>query len=141
MFGAIAVAGFYGTATSDRGKDGRDVADASQQPTGRNLVSVRPRTRITASNGPTTVDGASTVDRYLRALDGGLTLGPAVFAALERQFISVANTFARLRGISDETWREVGVSESVLRRANLQPVALAPGASGPREANARTRCY
>jgi hypothetical protein len=90
-------------------------------------VSVRPRTRVTPSHGPTTVYGATTVDRYLRALDGGLRLGPALFDELEIEFVYVAKKFAGLRGISYEVWREVGVSEAVLRRADIQQLEVIAG--------------
>ncbi len=90
-------------------------------------MSVRPRIRVTASNGPTTLYGAITVDRYLRALEGVLRLGPAVLDALEREFIYVAKRFASLRGISYEAWREVGVSEAVLRRADIQQLEVVAG--------------
>jgi hypothetical protein len=90
-------------------------------------VSVRPRTRVNTSNGPTTLYGATTVDRYLRALDGLLSLGPLVFDALEHEFVYVAKKFAGLRGISYESWREVGVSESVLRRADIEQLEVVAG--------------
>jgi hypothetical protein len=70
--------------------------------------------------------GAVTVDRYLRALDGLLRLGPAVFDALEHEFVHVAKSFSCRRGISYDAWREVGVSAQVLARADipdLEPVA------------------
>jgi hypothetical protein len=70
--------------------------------------------------------GAVTVDRYLRALDGGLRLGPALFDALEREFVYVAKSFSHRRGISYGAWLEVGVSAQVLQRADipeLEPVA------------------
>ena len=90
-------------------------------------MSVGPRTRVTTSNGPTTLYGAVTVDRYLRALAGLLSLGPAVFDALEQEFVHVAKTFAGLRGISYEAWREVGVSEAVLRRADIDQLEVVAG--------------
>jgi hypothetical protein len=80
---------------------------------------VRPRTRVTTSNGPTAVEGAQPVDRYLRALDGLIRLDGPAFDALERDFIDVAKKFAQRRGISYEAWRDVGVSEAVLRRADI----------------------
>ena len=90
-------------------------------------MSVGPRTRVTTSNGPTTLYGATTVDRYLRALAGVLSLGPAVFDALENEFVYVAKRFAGLRGISYEAWREVGVSEAVLRRADIDQLEVVAG--------------
>jgi hypothetical protein len=82
---------------------------------------------VTASNGPTTLHGALTVDRYLRALEGVLPLGSAVFDALEHEFVYVAKRFAGLRGIGYDAWRDVGVSEAVLARAdNRQPEGV-PG--------------
>ncbi len=90
-------------------------------------MSVRPRTRVTASNGPTTLHGALTVDRYLRALEGLLPLGSQVFDALEREFIYVAKKFAGMRGISYDAWRDVGVSEAVLQRADIQQLEPVPG--------------
>ncbi len=86
-------------------------------------MSVRPRTRITTSNGPTGLDGAQPVDRYLRALDGLPGDGPR-FEALEREFVFVAKRFARLRGISYDAWRDVGVPEAVLRRAGIQQLEV-----------------
>jgi hypothetical protein len=67
------------------------------------------------------------VDRYLRALDGVLRLGPALFDELELEFVYVAKKFAGLRGISYEAWREVGVSEAVLRRADIQQLEVIAG--------------
>lgn len=90
-------------------------------------MSVRPRTRVTTSNGPTALFGAITVDRYLRALDGLLTLGPAVFAALEHEFVYVAKTFSRRRGISYDAWREVGVSALVLQRCDIPELETVAG--------------
>ena len=81
-------------------------------------MSVGPRTRVATSNGPTAIDGAEPVDRYLRALDG-LTRGGTAFDALERDFIEVAKKFAEQRGISYDAWRDVGVSEAVLLRADI----------------------
>ena len=82
-------------------------------------MSVGPRNRATTSNGPTAIDGARCVDRYLRALDGLLRVDAAVFAMLESDFVCVAKYFSERRGITYETWREVGVSEAVLRRAEI----------------------
>jgi hypothetical protein len=90
-------------------------------------VSVRPRKRVTTSNGPTTIHGAMTVDRYLRALEGELPLGPIVFDALEREFVYVAKKFGGFRGISYDAWREVGVSEAVLARADIQQLEVVAG--------------
>ena len=89
-------------------------------------MSVRPSTRVTTSNGPTAIDGARPIDRYLRALDGLIRVDAAAFDVLEQEFVAVAKRFARLRGISYEAWRDVGVPEAVLRRADiehLEPVA------------------
>lgn len=74
---------------------------------------------MTTSNGPTAINGAQQVDRYLRALDGLIRLDRAGFDALEREFVNVAKKFAQLRGISHEAWRDVGVSEAVLLRAGI----------------------
>ena len=90
-------------------------------------MSVGPRTRVTTSNGPTTIDGAGSVDRYLRALDGLVPAGGIAFDALEREFVAVAKAFARLRGISYEAWRDVGVSEAVLQRADIEHLEVVPG--------------
>lgn len=90
-------------------------------------MSVGPHNRVTASNGPTTLHGALTVDRYLRALEGLLPLGPAVFDALEREFIYVAKKFAGMRGISYDAWRDVGVSETVLQRADIEQLEVVAG--------------
>jgi hypothetical protein len=90
-------------------------------------VSIGPRNRVTASNGPTTLHGAMTVDRYLRALEGVLPLGATVFDALEREFIYVAKKFAGMRGISYDAWRDVGVSEAVLKRADIQQLEVVAG--------------
>ena len=90
-------------------------------------MSVRPRSRVTTSYGPTTLYGAMTVDRYLRALDGVLRLGPTIFDALEREFVYVANSFSRRRGISYDAWREVGVSAAVLERADIQQLETIAG--------------
>jgi hypothetical protein len=82
-------------------------------------MAVGPRTRVSASNGPTTVAGARSVDRYLRALDGPANRDGAAFAALERDFVADAKRFGQLRGIGYDAWRDVGVSEQVLRRAEI----------------------
>ena len=82
-------------------------------------MSVRPRNRQTISNGPTAIDGATCVDRYLKAIDGLLRVDGAVFAMLERDFVDVAKQFGERRGITYETWREVGVSDAVLQRAEI----------------------
>ena len=82
-------------------------------------MSVGPRTRVATSNGPTALDGARSVDRYLRALDGLPRVDRAAFDALERDFVTDAKRFADLRGISYDAWRDVGVSEDVLRRAEI----------------------
>jgi hypothetical protein len=82
-------------------------------------VSVGPRTRVATSNGPTAIDGARPVDRYLRAIDGPIPVDRAAFDALERDFIEVAKKFAQRRGISYDAWRDVGVSEAVLLRAEI----------------------
>lgn len=82
-------------------------------------MSVRPRPRVTTSNGPTAIDGARPVDRYLRALDGLIRAEGAAFDALERDFIEVAKKFAQRRGISYEAWRDVGVPDDVLLRADI----------------------
>lgn len=82
-------------------------------------MSVGPRTRVTLSNGPTAIDGARTVDRYLRALDGLIDFDAASFAALERAFVEVAKTFSQYRGVSYDAWRDVGVPEAVLSRAGI----------------------
>jgi hypothetical protein len=82
-------------------------------------VSVGPRTRVATSNGPTAIDGALPVDRYLRALDGLIRADGTAFDALERDFIAVAKQFAQRRGISYDAWRDVGVSEDVLLRADI----------------------
>jgi hypothetical protein len=87
-------------------------------------VSVGPRTRVTTSNGPTAIDGAPPVDRYLRALDGLIRLDRMAFDTLEREFIAVAKRFAALRGISYDAWRDVGVSHAVLRRAGILEVVV-----------------
>jgi hypothetical protein len=91
------------------------------------VSSNRPRSRVTTSNGPTTLYGAVTVDRYLRALDGALTLGPAVFDALEHEFVFVAKSFSSRRGISYDAWREVGVSALVLQRADIPELETVAG--------------
>ena len=82
-------------------------------------MTVGPRTRVATSHGPTAIDGAEPVDRYLRALDGLLRVGGSAFDALERDFIGVAKKFAAQRGISYDAWRDVGVPEAVLRRADI----------------------
>ena len=82
-------------------------------------MSTRPRARVTTSSGPTAIDGAACVDRYLKALDGSIVIGAAVFDALEREFVTVAKRFAACRGISYEAWRDVGVPEHVLQRAEI----------------------
>jgi len=82
-------------------------------------VSVGPRALVTPSNGPTAIYGAQPVDRYLRALDGMTPMSDAAYDALEREFIAVAKRFALLRGISYEAWRDVGVPEDVLARADI----------------------
>ena len=84
-------------------------------------MSVRPRTRVTTSNGPTAIDGAQPVDRYLRALErvNESALDWLAFDALERDFVAVAKRFAQLRGISYEAWRDVGVPKAVLARAGI----------------------
>jgi hypothetical protein len=90
-------------------------------------VSVGPRTRVATSNGPTAIDGARPVDRYLRTLDGLIHLDRIAFDALEREFVAVAKRFAALRGISYDAWRDVGVSEAVLRRADIQHLEVVAG--------------
>lgn len=90
-------------------------------------MSVGPRARVTTSNGPTAIDGARPVDRYLRALDGLIWLDRIAFDALEREFVAVANRFGRLRGISYEAWRDVGVCEAVLRRAHIEQLEVVAG--------------
>lgn len=90
-------------------------------------MSVGPRTRVATSNGPTLVDGARPVDRYLRAIDGLIRLDPIAFDALEREFVAAASRFSRLRGISYDAWRDVGVSEAVLLRAGIQHLEVVAG--------------
>ena len=90
-------------------------------------MSVGPRTRVATSNGPTAIDGARPVDRYLRTLDGLIHLDRIAFDALEREFVAVAKRFAALRGISYDAWRDVGVSEAVLRRADIQHLEVVAG--------------
>jgi hypothetical protein len=90
-------------------------------------VSVGPRARVTTSNGPTAIDGARPVDRYLRALDGLIGLDRIAFDALEREFVAVAKRFGRLRGISYEAWRDVGVSAAVLQRADIEELEVVAG--------------
>jgi hypothetical protein len=90
-------------------------------------VSVGPRARVTTSNGPTAVEGARPVDRYLRALDGLIRLDRIDFDALEREFVAVAKKFSRLRGISYEAWRDVGVPEAVLLRAEIDQLEVVAG--------------
>lgn len=89
-------------------------------------MSVGPRTRVTTSNGPTAVAGARPVDRYLRALDGPSVHTGIAFARLERDFVEAARVFARLRGISPDAWRDVGVPEAVLVRAGIA-LEVVPG--------------
>ena len=89
------------------------------------LVSVGPRTRVATSNGPTAIAGAQSVDRYLRALDGLIRVEGPTFAALERDFIEAAKQFAQRRGISYDAWRDVGVPEAVLLRADIGVEVLA----------------
>jgi hypothetical protein len=87
-------------------------------------VAVGPRTRIATSNGPTGIDCAGPVDRYLRALDGLIRLDRVAFAALERDFVAVAERFGKVRGISYAAWRDVGVSEAVLQRAEIEQLEV-----------------
>jgi len=47
-------------------------------------------------------------------------LGSHIFDALECEFVYVAKKFAGMRGISYDAWRDVGVSEAVLQRADIQ---------------------
>jgi len=82
-------------------------------------VSVGPRTRVATSNGPTAFDSARPVDLYLRALDGLVRVDRKAFDALERDFVDVAKRFAQLRGVTYEAWRDVGVPEAVLLRADI----------------------
>jgi hypothetical protein len=82
-------------------------------------VAIGPRTRISTSYGPTGIDGARSVDRYLRALDGPLPVDGLAFDALERDFVDDAKRFAKVRGITYDAWRDVGVSEDVLLRAGI----------------------
>jgi len=49
------------------------------------------------------------------------------FDALEREFVAVAKKFSRLRGISYEAWRDVGVSEAVLLRAEIEQLEVVAG--------------
>jgi len=79
---------------------------------------------VTTSNGPTAIDGAQPVDRYLRAVDGLIRLDRIAFDTLEREFSAVAKRFAALRGISYDAWRDVGVSQAVLRRAGILEVVV-----------------
>lgn len=61
------------------------------------------------------------VDRYLVALETqqeALEIR-AQLPALEKQFVKVAKRFAKRKGIERETFKEIGVSESVLRKAGL----------------------
>jgi hypothetical protein len=88
-------------------------------------VSVGPRTRVATSNGPTAIDGAQSVDRYLRALDGLIRVDGPAFAALERDFVEAAKQFAQRRGIGYDAWRDVGVTQAVLRRAGIGVEVLA----------------
>ena len=87
-------------------------------------MSVGPRSRFATSNGPTGVDCARPVDRYLRALDGLTRLDRVAFAALERDFFAVAKLFGKMRGISYAAWRDVGVPEAVLRRADIEELEV-----------------
>ena len=89
-------------------------------------MSRRPRTRVAISNGPAAIDGARSVDRYVRALDGSDRVGRVAFMARERDFIRDAKRFAQRRGIAYETWRDVGVPEAVLRSAEIALEAV-PG--------------
>ena len=88
-------------------------------------MSVGPGTRVATSNGPTAIDGAQSVDRYVRALDGPIRVDGPAFAALEREFVEVAKQFAQRRGISYDAWRDVGVPEAVLLRAGIGVEVLA----------------
>jgi len=53
-------------------------------------------------------------------------MSDAAYDALEREFIAVAKRFALLRGISYEAWRDVGVPEDVLARADIALEVVAP---------------
>jgi hypothetical protein len=88
-------------------------------------VAVRPRTRVATSHGPTRVDGASAVDRYLLALAGYVPTGRYAFDALERDFVENAKRFGASRGISYGAWRDVGVPPEVLARAGVGASAFA----------------
>jgi len=45
----------------------------------------------------------------------------AQLAELEEAFVAVAASYGQRKGISFDTWREVGVSPAVLRRAGITP--------------------
>lgn len=61
------------------------------------------------------------VDRYLKAVEQqqAALAARAQMPELEKQFIKVAKRFATRKGIERETFLEVGISESVLRKAGL----------------------
>jgi hypothetical protein len=43
----------------------------------------------------------------------------AAWYAVEDEFVAVARTYSKRHGITHRTWREIGVSAAVLRRAGL----------------------
>ena len=88
-------------------------------------MSVRPRTRVATSHGPTRIEGAFAVDRYLLALAGQMPLSGYAFDALERDFVAHAKHFAARRGISYDAWCDVGVTHDVLARADIGVESLA----------------
>jgi hypothetical protein len=62
---------------------------------------------------------AAAVDRYLRAVQAGVTMPKGRYDELELQFVSSARSFSRRNGISFGAWRDVGVAVDVLTRAGL----------------------
>lgn len=55
----------------------------------------------------------------------------ARLAELEEAFVRIAASYARRKGIAFDTWREVGVSPSVLRRAGINPTRRHDGRAHP----------
>jgi hypothetical protein len=74
------------------------------------------------------IDGASSLQRLqltqerrdlkaeLAAMEAGTT---ADLSALEAGFVQVANAYAQRKGIAYATWRDLGVSADVLKKAGI----------------------
>ena len=105
-------------------RDYLDVLDAARPRRGRKRrpQSIQKRLRAIEES----LDAASPIQRLQllqerRDLEGELEEleEPVDVAAYERDFVKVAKAYSESKGITWPTWREMGVSADVLRKAGL----------------------